>query len=387
MLPGTAPAAAPDLTDWHPQPSPLLAREGAVEGSGPDAGVPLHLGRPVHEQRALEAGDAVVDLSQLGVVTVSGADRLTWLDTLSSQWVRDLTPGQAAELLLLDNQGHIAFAAAVVDDAETTWLVVEGACAAPLAAFLDSMRFMLDVEVRVRADVAVLGALGGGRDRLRAADPLAVWDDPWPVTAPGSTAYGPADADHPGADHPVVLALLARDRLEEAVAAALAPADARSVGSLAGTWAWEAVRVAAYRPRHGREVDDRTLPHELDWLRTGVHLTKGCYRGQETVAKLVNLGRPPRRLVLLHLDGSEHITPEAGAPVENDGKVVGRLTSVVRHGTDGPLALAVVKRSVPTDAVLTTGGVTAAQEVVVDPSGVTDARPGERPGAGLRRLR
>ena len=75
---------------------------------------------------------------------------------------------------------------------------------------------------------------------------------------------------------------------------------------LAGTWAWEALRVEAWRPRLGREVDERAIPHELDWLRTGVHLDKGCYRGQETVARVFNLGRPPRRLVLLHLDGSEH---------------------------------------------------------------------------------
>ncbi|MGO1510585.1 MAG: CAF17-like 4Fe-4S cluster assembly/insertion protein YgfZ [Actinomycetaceae bacterium] len=387
-LPGTAPAAAPDLTGWEPTPSPLLAREGAVEGSGPDAGVPLHLGRPVHEQRALEAGDAVVDLSQLGVVTVSGPDRLTWLDTLSSQWVRDLAPGASTELLLLDNRGHLAFAVALVDDGTTAWLVGEGSTAGRLAEFLDSMRFMLDVAVSVRDDVAAIGAVGTGRERLRAIDALAVWDDPWPSTGEGSTAYGPADADHPGTETPFGLALVDRDRLVEAIERALAADDdGRPAGQLAGTWSWEAVRVAAFRPRHGSEVDDRTLPHELDWLRTAVHLSKGCYRGQETIARVVNLGRPPRRLVLLHLDGSEHLTPEPGAELELDGKVVGRITSVVRHGTDGPLALAVVKRSLPPDAVLSTGGVTAAQETIVDPAGVTDARPAERPGAGLKRLR
>ena len=141
----------------------------------------------------------------------------------------------------------------------------------------------------------------------------------------------------------------------------------------------------AWRPRLAREVDERTIPHELDWLRTGVHLSKGCYRGQETIARVVNLGRPPRRLVMLHLDGSADRLPDPGAEVRLGEKAVGRLTSAVRHEELGPVALAVIKRSVPADAALDVDGVAAAQEVVVHPDGVTDARPAERPGAGLRR--
>ena len=79
---------------------------------------------------------------------------------------------------------------------------------------------------------------------------------------------------------------------------------------LAGIWAAEALRVAAWRPRLGFETDHRTIVHEVDWLRTAVHLHKGCYRGQETVARVHNLGRPPRRLVFLHLDGSGHVLPD-----------------------------------------------------------------------------
>ncbi|UNX54521.1 folate-binding protein [Georgenia sp. TF02-10] len=357
--------------------SPLLARPGAVAAAGPDAGVALHYGDPVHEQRALARGEAVVDLSHLGVVTVTGPDRISWLNTLSSQLLLGLEPGASTELLLLDVHGHVEHAPAVVDDGETTWLVTEAADAEPLAAFLDKMRFMLRVEVARRDDVAVLGTAAGGWTAL-AGHPahLLTWLDPWPRTAPGSTHYGPPDADHPGAEVPRGLSLVRRDALADVAAAG---------GRLAGTWAWEALRVAAWRPRLAREVDDRAIPHELDWLRTAVHLSKGCYRGQETVARVVNLGRPPRRLVMLHLDGSEHVLPEPGAEVLAGEKVVGHLTSVVRHEELGPAALALVKRSVAVDAPLRAGGIAAAQEVIVGPEGVTDARPAERPGAGLRR--
>lgn len=368
--------------------SPLLDRPGAVPDSGPDAGVALHYGDPVHEQRALARGEALVDLSHLGVVTVTGPDRISWLNTLSSQLLLNLEAGASTELLLLDVNGHVEHAPAVQDDGERTWLITEAQDAAPLAAFLDSMRFMLRVEVDRRDDVAVVGTAAGGWSGV-AGHPahLLTWQDPWPRTAPGSTHYGPADAEHPGIEIHRALSLVRRDALAAVAADFCAPTAEPGARRrrLAGTWAWEALRVEAWRPRLGREVDERTIPHELDWLRTGVHLSKGCYRGQETIARVVNLGRPPRRLVMLHLDGSEHLLPGPGDEVRHGEKVVGRLTTVVRHEELGPVALAVVKRSVPADAPLTAGGVAAAQEIVVGTDGVTDVRPAERPGAGLRR--
>ncbi len=386
-----------------PYRSPFLGRPGAVVGAGPDAGVALHYGDPSGEQRALEAGNAVVDLSHLGVVTVAGADRLTWLHSLCTQDLLALSPGESREVLVLDPHGHVEHAAALIDDGTTTWLVTEAAAAPRLVAFLDRMRFTLRVEVSdASADTAVVGtvlpaatvACPSALARLSAAagdtggatphatsgatgrspgESALVWRDPWPLVGPGGAAYGPADADHPGREYRFALVLLPRADLEPV----LARVEAAGV-VLAGTWAWEAVRVAAYRPRPGREVDDRTLPHELDWLRTGVHLTKGCYRGQETVARVVNLGRPPRRLVLLHLDGSEHVLPDAGSAVRLGEREVGRVTTVARHRELGPIALAVLRRSVPADAGLSVAGVAAAQEVVVRPEGTSDARPPER---------
>jgi len=333
--------------------SPLLLLPGAVNGSGPDAGVAWHYGDPVAEQRALEAGHAVVDQSHLGVVTVSGPDRLTWLHSLTSQHLSGLAPFTSTETLVLDPNGRVEHLAGVVDDGSTTWLLTQ--TAAGLAAWLDRMRFMLRVEVAdVTADWAVVGE---PVHRESVVGEAVAWVDPWPRTGEVSAAYGSSDVEHvghgwawrevvvPRRDLPAVLAERPR----------------------AGTWALEALRVAAGRPRHLRETDHRTIPHELDLLRTAVHLQKGCYRGQETIARVHNLGRPPRRVVLLHLDGSGHLLPAAGTGLRLGDKVVGRLTTVARHHELGPIALGVIKRNTPADAVLDADGVAAAQDVLVRP--------------------
>jgi hypothetical protein len=355
--------------------SPLLDRRGAVPARGPDEGVAWHYGDPTAEQRALARGGAVVDQSHLGVVTVSGPDRLSWLNSITSQELTDLAPRTSTETLVLSPQGHVEHANGVVDDGTTTWLLTETAPA--LTSWLDSMTFTLRVQVTdVTADWAAIGEPVG--DEGRDGEPVT-WRDPWPHVAPGGTRYGPAEEQHPGTDRSWRLVLVARDRLTEEVAA-----RERAGWPLAGTWASEALRIEAWRPRAAREVDHRTVPHELDWLRTAVHLHKGCYRGQETVARVHNLGRPPRRLVMLHLDGSGHLLPEPGAVVRTapDGPELGRVTSSARHHELGPIALAVVKRSTPVDVDLVVdedgGPVAAGQEVVVAPDGTSVDRPAAR---------
>ena len=358
-----------------PMTSPLLQRHGAVAAGGADAGVGWHYGDPTAEQRALAAGGAVVDLSHLGVVTVTGPDRLSWLHGITSQQLTDLPPRTSTETLVLSPHGHIEHAAGVVDDGTTTWLVTESAGASGLAAWLGSMRFMMRVEVTDESDR--WAALGEPVDAEGGPGEPVTWRDPWPRTQPGSTRYGPSDEEHPGAERPWRIVLVPRADLSGAVA------EREAAGwRLAGTWASEAARVAAWRPRMAAEVDHRAIPHELDWLRTAVHLHKGCYRGQETVARVHNLGRPPRRLVMLHLDGSGHLLPEPGADISLDGRVIGAVTSVARHHELGPVALAVVKRSADATADLLVacagGDVAAGQEVVVPGEGLSVDRPAPR---------
>ncbi len=329
--------------------------DAVMSEGGLDAGVPAHYGDPLREQRLLEEGLAVVDLSNRGVVTVTGPDRLTWLNSLSSQKLDDLQPRRSTEALLLSPHGHIEHDLHLVDDGTTTWLVVEPGTTEALVTYLDRMRFMLRVEVAdVSADFAVLGE-PLGLESVE-GEPVA-WVDPWPRTGAVSVAYGSSDSEHPGSGWTWREVVVPRTDLPELLGRR----------PRAGTWASEALRVAAGRPRHLHETDHRTIPHELDLLRTAVHMQKGCYRGQETIARVHNLGRPPRRVVLLHLDGSGHTLPAEGGELRNGEKVVGRLTTVVRHHELGPIALAVIKRNTPAEAILDADGVAASQDVLVAP--------------------
>jgi folate-binding protein YgfZ len=349
------PAVEPDSITAAAGPSPVLDRPGAVAGAGVDAGVAAHYGNPLREQRLLVEGLAAVDLSHRGVVTIAGPDRLSWLHSITTQMLTGLAPRTSVETLVLSPKGHIEHDLHLVDDGQTAWVTVEPGTAGALVSWLDSMRFMLRVEVRdVSAHYAVIGE--PVRSETSATEPLA-WSDPWPLLVGDTVAYSAVvDPDrHPGNQRPWRELIVARDQLGAVL----------GDRPLAGMWAAEALRVAAWRPRLGFETDQRTIAHEVDWLRTAVHLHKGCYRGQETVARVHNLGRPPRRLVFLHLDGSGHILPERGTEVEVDGRVVGRLTSVARHHELGPIALAVIKRNTPLEAVCTAAGVTASQEEIV----------------------
>ena len=334
--------AAPDRTV-----RPLLSAS-AVLGEGPDAAVPEHYGAPLREQRRLLRRRAVVDLGQLEVLELSGADARSWLTTISSQVLTGVPVGTGASLAVLTPQGRVEhLASAVVTGEESVLLVTDAGARAGLRRYLEMMRFAARVEITDRDDLRVLGALGPAGEVLAGSGlelpgPVAVWDDRWPHVAPGGVAYGPDPEDPSGA----MLTVL------DAVALEALPWQAEH---LAGMSSWEALRIADHRARQAREVDERSIPHELDLLRTAVHTAKGCYRGQETVAKVMNLGQPPRRLVMLHVDGSQDVPVTPGGEVRlggADGKVVGTVTSAALHADLGPIALAVVRRAVPLDAPL-----------------------------------
>jgi folate-binding protein YgfZ len=323
--------------------------------------VKKHYGNPMIEQRSLFEGNAVCLMDPAGIISVSGVDRLTWLHSLLSQNLKNLNPGESAEALLLDPQGHIEQLIKIIDDGETSWLMVNQENTQSLLDWLSKMVFRMKVVLTDRsADFVLVGAISKKPELAFVSNshPL-VWKDGWPGVTPGGYRYSTREVNYSWFEHLVE----ARD-VDKALAQA----------SLAGTMAADALRVAAGRPLAASEIDEKSLPHELDLLSTAVHLSKGCYRGQESVAKVHNLGHPPRRLTFLHLDGSEHSLPDVGDEVRVAGqdKVVGKLTSAAQHFEMGPIALAVISRSVPEDVQLevsSSGGMIAAtQEVIVPQS-------------------
>ncbi len=345
----------------------------------PDSAVPAHRGDFLAEQRAMARTAAVVDRSHRGVLAVPGDDRLTWLHLLLTQHVSELPVGAGTEALVLDVNGRVLHHAVVAHVGTTVWLDTEPGDAPVLLDYLDKMRFWSKVEPRDATDeLAVLSVVGPNTpavlDRVGAPLPGPAYGSgplpggglvrrmPWPGTDAADLLVPRADKD----------AWLAR----------LAAAGARP----AGTMAFEAFRVEALAPRLHLDTDDRTIPHEVGWIPSAVHLTKGCYRGQETVARVANLGRPPRRMVLLHLDAGDEELPAPGDPVLRDGRTVGRVGSVAQHHELGPVALALVKRSVPVDAELIAGVDHRATPARIDPDSVPpdDGTPPPGRAAQLR---
>ena len=316
----------------------MLDLAGAVEAEWPDEGVASHYGDPMREQRVMSERPTLVDRSNRGVIKITGPDRLSWLHSLTSQHLERLSPGSTQQALVLSPQGHVEHHLTLTDDGAATWIHVEPHTAAALVDYLNSMRFMLRVEVEDLSDslaVATITPGDGASLQGETADAKAVMQGPF------------------GTD------LIVEPDVMGKLAAAY---------PVAGLWALEAARIAAHLPRPGLDTDHRTLPHEIGLIETAVHLNKGCYRGQETVARIQNVGRPPRRLVFLHLDGSVDRLPAHGAPITTeDGTEVGFVGSAARHYELGPIGLGLIKRTVPTDAALLADGVAAAQEVIVSP--------------------
>ena len=287
---------------------------------GPDRGAIWHFGEPNREQRALADGTAWSDLSHKSVLTVTGEDRLKWLNDLTTQELVNWKSNEWTSALILDAQGHINHQIFLMDDGTTTWIFTEQDKEEELITFLNKMVFMLRVEPKVvTSDFKVIKTTGK-TDRF--GGPYKIFKRSENISENGTQV---------------------------------------------GTWALEAERVAQGRARLLFETDHKSIPNELNFLNNAVHMRKGCYPGQETVAKVFNLGQPPRRLVLLHLDGTEIDLPKHGEKIylasdETKEKEIGYIGTVARHYELGPIAPAVGKRNVPLDETLIAGAVLATQE-------------------------
>ncbi|MFP7366152.1 folate-binding protein YgfZ [Corynebacterium callunae] len=308
--------------------SPLLTRDGAAEAQDAAAqagteGVAWHYGSPLVEQRIFETGTGLVDRSNRKVIKVDGPDAPAFLNNILSQKVDTVADGFSAGALDLDAQGRIQHTMMITVVDKVFYLDTSAAEFDSLLAYLQKMIFWSDVTVS-EADIAIITLLG---KEIPLPEHVFKRQVDW---------NGPTRIDLG----------IPRNSLQAGVDKLL-DAGAR----LAGLMAYTAERVKAQDPELGVDLDDKTIPHEIPhWIGTeehfgAVHLHKGCYRGQETVARVDNLGRSPRLLVLLHLDGSAPQDPVPGAEIKAGARTVGRLGTVVHDADYGPIALGLVKRS------------------------------------------
>ncbi|WP_436492769.1 CAF17-like 4Fe-4S cluster assembly/insertion protein YgfZ [Actinokineospora sp. HUAS TT18] len=368
--------------------SPILDLPGAIPppDESVDAGVAWHFGDPFAEQRAAARKVAVVDRSHREVLAVPGDERLTWLHLVISQHVTGLAEGAGTEALILDSQGRVDAHMVLAHIDGTVWLDTErGAVATgarggqvPLLEYFAQMVFWSKVEPRdATAERAVLSLVGPETPALLAAVGLPVPEGEYAVAIGEDVVV----RRMPWPGHDAADLLVPRADLV-AWWTKLTDAGARRMGS----WGFEALRVESAKPRLGVDTDEKTIPHEVNWVPSAAHVAKGCYRGQETVSKVHNVGRPPRRMLLLHLDGSSDGLPDTGAPVSLGERVVGRVGTVAQHHELGPIALALVKRSVGADAELVAGEGDERTQASVDPDSIPPDTPalGRIAAQGLR---
>ncbi|WP_235933532.1 YgfZ/GcvT domain-containing protein [Corynebacterium qintianiae] len=353
--------------------SPLLSSPAAVELTDADTslidarGVAWHYGNPLGEQRALAEGSVVIDRSHRAVIKVSGADAAVFLNNLLSQKLVDVTEGFAAAALDLDMQGHVLHHADVTFTDGVFYLDFPAYQHETLTTFLNKMVFWSEVTIE-DADLAVLTILGPGPEFAGASEAVVARAVPWPTT-------------------PRTDVLVER----ESVLGVVDKLGAQGI-PLAGLMAFTAERVKAGEPELRADMDEKSIPHEAPYLINrgahlgAVHLDKGCYRGQETVARVENLGRSPRLLVMVQLDGSAPVDPAPGAELSLAGRRVGRLGTVVHDADYGPIALALVKRSALSSGDLTAEGDTPVS-ASIDPDSLPDDE-GEKAGRrAVERLR
>jgi folate-binding protein YgfZ len=295
-----------------------------------------HFGNPLGEQRQLLQSQAAIHRIDEQVLLLSGEDALSWLHSITSQNIKNLKPGESTETLVLTPTGHIEHQIKVIAFDGGLYLIVNKDKAAALLKWLTQMRFRSKVEIS-ETDLEIWGGFGDlGLSEL-------VWVDGFDSEPKGSVRYAAEVQSFPYREY------------------LLAPGEKPALAE-AGMLAFDALRIAVGRPEI-TDIDDRSLPHEFDWLASSVHLSKGCYRGQETVAKVHNLGHPPRRLIVLNLEvGDTFANP--GEEISYQGKLVGKVLAGALHYEAGSLALGLVNRNTPY-LDLEVCGMTASQRVLV----------------------
>jgi tRNA-modifying protein YgfZ len=303
------------------------------------------------------------------VVEVTGADRLAYLDATTSQSLAPRQPGEAVGALVLDAHGlALAVLEVLVLEDRVLLVVPDGEVAATVLEILGGRTFLSDARFRLTDDVvlrvhgpAAAEVVSGAFAGAGTLEPEAVRD---------------ADGFVLARDAAGTLRIIGAETGQHGLAARLEPAGA-AAGDEEVFTAW---RVAHGVPAWGREIVAPHLPEELGLLATHVHLAKGCYPGQETVARMWMLGRPRRRLAVLGLGDSP---PDFG---HDDGR---SDATVLSFAAELGLGLMMLAGSPAAGDVVVSAARLGQKHVwtVLDVPGDTAAPPGHDPGMRRRRDR
>lgn len=270
-------------------------------------------------------------LTDRGAVVVTGSERVRWLDGMVTQDVAALDPGDFAPTLLLTHQGRIVSDAWLWVFEDRIHLDLDRSAVAPLIEHLDRLIIADDVKLTDASDDGVRFSVEGAGARAAVE------------AAAGAALSGIASVVLAGAETTLVPHALIEDEGVQLLAA-----DADALGSVlseagipeASAAVLEIRRVERGVPRYGKELDTSVLPAETR-LEAAISTTKGCYAGQEVVARMRSRGAVSSLLVSLHFEGGA--LPAEGEKITLDGKKVGELTSVARSEALGGIGLGYVK--------------------------------------------
>jgi folate-binding protein YgfZ len=295
------------------------------------------------EQRAIREACGLVDRSHRGKLAFDGAEAKAFLNGQVTNDVEALAPGAGCYAALLSPKGKMLGDLRILDAGDELLLDTERSALQAIFNVLHRARVGFAAELHKRTLQRGLLSLVGP-DARRVAGPDAA------ALAAEEHAHAPVELDGIAARAIVTdvgVDLLCDATETDALAAALAARGATPVSEAAA----EVLRVERGRPRYGVELDETTIPQEADLNERAISFTKGCYVGQETVARLFYKGKPNRHLRGLRLSAA--VAP--GTELTLDGKPVGRLGSVVASPAFGPIALAIVRREAEPGARLAAG--------------------------------
>jgi folate-binding protein YgfZ len=292
------------------------------------------------QYRALREGAGLLDRSARGKLLVHGPEAVDYVQAQITNDVEALDRGEGCYAALLERKGHMQADMRVLRLDDGLWLDTEPQAEPAVLRHLGTYRIGHQVEIsELGADRAILSLIGPAAAEVAGTGPLS------PEHAHGELDVAGVAARAVATDLGVDLICEAGDAAE--LAEGLSAAGAAPVSEEAA----EIIRVESGRPRFGREMTSATIPQEAGIDERAVSFTKGCYIGQETVARLHYKGKPNRRLRGLCLEAPVN----AGEVIKLDGRDVGQVGTAVLSPAHGPIALAIVRREAEPGAIVTIG--------------------------------